>query len=50
MAASFRARDDELVVALRVGRPVVLWFEHDLYDQLQLLDVLALVHETAATA
>jgi hypothetical protein len=24
---------------------VVLWFEHDLYDQLQLLDVLALAHE-----
>ena len=23
---------------------VVLWFEHDLYDQLQLLDVLALAH------
>ena len=23
---------------------MVLWFEHDLYDQLQLLDVLALVH------
>ena len=24
---------------------MVLWFEHDLYDQLQLLDVLALAHE-----
>jgi len=28
---------------------VVLWFEHDLYDQLQLLDVLALAH-TAQSA
>jgi hypothetical protein len=44
LAAAFRARDEELLGALRAGRPVVLWFEHDLYDQLQLLDVLALVH------
>jgi hypothetical protein len=28
---------------------VVLWFEHDLYDQLQLLDVLALAHTEEAT-
>src|SRR6476469_7115766 len=48
LAASFRARDDELVGALRAGRAVALWFEHDLYDQLQLLDVLALVRETGA--
>ena len=27
---------------------MVLWFEHDLYDQLQLLDVLALVHSAGA--
>ena len=27
---------------------VVLWFEHDLYDQLQLLDVLALAHAEEA--
>jgi hypothetical protein len=27
---------------------VVLWFEHDLYDQLQLLDVLALAHTEEA--
>ena len=45
LAAAFRARDEELLGALRAGRPVVLWFEHDLYDQLQLLDVLALVAE-----
>jgi Domain of unknown function (DUF1835) len=48
LAAAFRARDERLVGALRAGRPVVLWFEHDLYDQLQLLDVLALVHDAAA--
>jgi hypothetical protein len=35
-------RDATLLGALR-ERPVVLWFEHDLYDQLQLLQVLALV-------
>jgi hypothetical protein len=34
---SFNARDD----ALRGARHVVLWFEHDLYDQLQLLQILA---------
>ena len=45
LAAAFRARDEELLAALRAERPVVLWFEHDLYDQLQLLDVLALVHD-----
>jgi hypothetical protein len=42
--ASFARRDAELLDALRAGRQVVLWFEHDLYDQLQLLDVLALAH------
>ena len=36
------ARDDSFSTALRDGRPIVLWFEHDLYDQLQLVDVLAL--------
>jgi len=45
LAAGFRARDEELLRALCAGRPVVLWFEHDLYDQLQLLDVLALVDD-----
>lgn len=33
----FNARDD----ALRGARHVVLWFEHDLYDQLQLIQILA---------
>jgi hypothetical protein len=33
------------VSALRDGRHVVLWFEHDLYDQLQLVDILTLAGE-----
>jgi DNA-binding transcriptional MerR regulator len=52
--ASLERRDDQLVRALRDGQPVVLWFEHDLYDQLQLADVLSLasaaVPERAATS
>jgi hypothetical protein len=40
------ARDAQLVTALREGRNVVLWFEHDLYDQLQLVDILALAGGT----
>ena len=39
------ARDARFVGALRDDRPIVLWFEHDLYDQLQLIDVLALAGE-----
>jgi len=38
-------RDARFVAALRDGREIVLWFEHDLYDQLQLVDVLALAGE-----
>jgi hypothetical protein len=44
---TFGARD----AALRAAREVVLWFEHDLYDQLQLiqiLDALATQRETSA--
>jgi redox-sensitive transcriptional activator SoxR len=42
-------RDRQLLEAFRGDRGVVLWFEHDLSDQLQLLDVLALAHaENAA--
>jgi hypothetical protein len=40
------ARDARFVDALREGQEIVLWFEHDLYDQLQLTDVLALAGET----
>jgi hypothetical protein len=42
LLASLGRRDLQLLEALRDDRQVVLWFEHDLYDQLQLLDVLAL--------
>ena len=40
--SSLERRDAQLLRALRDRQQVVLWFEHDLYDQLQLLDVLAL--------
>lgn len=40
--SSFEQRDRQFTQALEDGQPVVLWFEHDLYDQLQLLDVLTL--------
>jgi hypothetical protein len=41
-------RDHEYLEALRSGAQVVLWFEHDLYDQLQLIDALALAGDTGA--
>ena len=44
LLVSLERRDRQLLEALRDGLQVVLWFEHDLYDQLQLLDVLALAH------
>jgi redox-sensitive transcriptional activator SoxR len=49
LLSSLERRDRQLLEALRDGLHVVLWFEHDLYDQLQLLDALALAHaeETA---
>lgn len=40
--SSLERPDSQLLQALRDRQQVVLWFEHDLYDQLQLLDVLAL--------
>ena len=40
--AELRARDERLAQPRsRTGEPVVLWFEHDLYDQLQLMQILA---------
>jgi redox-sensitive transcriptional activator SoxR len=44
LLSSLERRDRQLVEALRDDLQIVLWFEHDLYDQLQLLDVLALAH------
>jgi DNA-binding transcriptional MerR regulator len=48
LVGELERRDRQVVEALRDGRHVVLWFEHDLYDQLQLLDVLGLVTESDA--
>jgi Domain of unknown function (DUF1835) len=48
LLSSLERRDQQLLDALRDGVQVVLWFEHDLYDQLQLLDVLALAHAEEA--
>ena len=44
LLSAFARRDRRLLEAIHEERQVVLWFEHDLYDQLQLLDVLALAH------
>lgn len=43
---SFERRDRLVEHALEARTQVVLWFEHDLYDQLQLLQVLALAGDT----
>jgi Domain of unknown function (DUF1835) len=49
LLSSLERRDQQLLEALRDDLQVVLWFEHDLYDQLQLLDVLALAHSQHGT-
>ncbi len=41
IAEEMRRRDELLTHALAGAHPVVLWFEHDLFDQLQLLQILA---------
>src|SRR3954452_20750381 len=46
--AGMRARDERLATALEREEVVVLWFEHDLYDQLQLIQILAAVDGTGA--
>ena len=48
LLSSLERRDRQLLEALDEKLHVVLWFEHDLYDQLQLLDVLALCHAGGA--
>ncbi len=48
LLSSLERRDRQLLEALRDNLQVVLWFEHDLYDQLQLLDVLALAQTAPA--
>jgi len=42
---ALRARDERLARALAGEEPTVLWFEHDLFDQLQLLQVLDAIGE-----
>lgn len=48
--AALEARDDSLNEALRSFDEIVLWFEHDLYDQLQLVQILARVEIAASGA
>ena len=48
LLSSFERRDQQLLRALGDDLAVVLWLEHDVYDQLQLLDVLALAHTVQA--
>jgi hypothetical protein len=48
LRSSLERRDRQLLYALRDGAEVVLWFEHDLYDQLQLIDALALARSVDA--
>jgi DNA-binding transcriptional MerR regulator len=43
IAEEMRRRDELLAHALAGAHPIVLWFEQDLYDQLQLLQVLSAV-------
>jgi hypothetical protein len=45
IVSTLERRDRQLTDAVRAGAHVVLWFEHDLYDQLQLIDALSLVHD-----
>jgi redox-sensitive transcriptional activator SoxR len=46
--SSLERRDAQFLDALRRGAEVVLWFEHDLYDQLQLIDALTLARGVRA--
>ena len=45
--AELTRRDGLLARAEQEGRPIVLWFEHDLVDQLQLLQVLSQLGDDA---
>lgn len=48
LRSSLERRDRRFLTALRDGADVVLWFEHDLYDQLQLIDALTLAQTAGA--
>jgi DNA-binding transcriptional MerR regulator len=41
LAAELTRRDELLERAVEQAHPIALWFEHDLYDQLQLIQILA---------
>jgi DNA-binding transcriptional MerR regulator len=47
LLSALERRDSAYLEALQAGTRVVLWFEHDLFDQLQLVDALALADEAA---
>ena len=48
LLSALERRDRQLLETLREDLQVVLWFEHDLFDQLQLLDVLTLARTEVA--
>jgi hypothetical protein len=48
LLSSLGRRDRQLLEAFRDGLQVVFWFEHDVYDQLQLIDALSLAHSVDA--
>jgi len=41
---------DKILKSLNKYEKVILWFEHDLYDQLQLLQILDCLHQNRLTA
>ena len=47
IAEELRLRDELVADAVSSGHPVGLWFEHDLFDQLQLLQVLSILQAAA---
>jgi hypothetical protein len=48
--ADLAAADAALVAALAAGRETVLWFEHDLHDQLQLIQILSRIADCRGRA
>jgi redox-sensitive transcriptional activator SoxR len=47
--SALERRDRQYLDALRGGTQVVLWFEHDVFDKLQLVDALALAREAGGS-
>lgn len=46
VVADFKARDDAFLQAIGQVERLELWFEHDLYDQLQLMQILNVIEQT----